>query len=52
MFDEDFSFSIEQKYPYPIAVAFRRLETDEYMEKGAKRLKGILEVAERGFLNF
>ena len=47
MFDEDFSFIIEQKYPYPIAVAFRRLETDEYMEKGAKRLKGVLEVAER-----
>lgn len=47
MFDEDFSFLIEQKYPYPIAVTFRRLETDEYLQKGPQRLKALLEVAER-----
>ena len=47
MFDEDLSFTIEQRYPYPIAVAFRRLETDEYSEAGPVRLKGLLEVAER-----
>jgi hypothetical protein len=47
MFDEDLSFTIEQRYPYPIAVAFRRLETDEYSEAGPLRLKGLLEVAER-----
>lgn len=48
MFDEDFSFLIEQKYPYPVAVTFRRLETDEYVEPGPVRLKGVLETAERG----
>jgi|GEM_PF-4144514 len=47
MFDEEFSFLIEQKYPYPVAVTFRRLETDEYVEAGPVRLKGILETAER-----
>jgi hypothetical protein len=47
MFDEELSFTIEQRYPYPIAVAFRRLETDEYSEAGPLRLKGLLEVAER-----
>ena len=48
MFDEDFSFLVEQKFPYPVAVTFRRLETDEYMQDGPVRLKGVLETAERG----
>jgi hypothetical protein len=47
VFDEDVSFTIEQRFPYPIAVSFRRLETEEYFEAGPRRLKGIFEVAER-----
>ena len=38
--------TIENEFPYPIALEFRRLNTVDYLEKDFKRLKQLLKTAE------
>jgi hypothetical protein len=47
MLTDDLTDEVERYYPYPIAVAFRRLATDEYFEAGLKRLICMMDVAEK-----
>jgi len=44
--NQELSNIIENQYPYPIAVEFRRLLTPEYSKPGTMRLHKILEVTE------
>jgi len=37
---------IENEYPYPIALEFRRLNTVEYLEPSGNRLKQLLKISE------
>ena len=54
MIDDDLLELVEYRFPYPIAVECRKLSTIEYAEKDEKRLKRLLQVAERTvhFLSF
>jgi len=44
--DKELKQKIETKYPYPIALEFRRLNTEEYLDQNEKRLQKILRISE------
>ncbi len=44
--DREFIKRIENDYPYPVALEFRRLNTKEYLVNDENRLRQILKVAE------
>jgi hypothetical protein len=44
--DKQLIRSIENDYPYPIALEFRRLNTKEYLASDENRLRQILKISE------
>jgi len=46
MMDRQYSRRIENDYPYPIALEFRRLNTKEYLASDENRLRQLLKISE------